>query len=262
MSPFFDDLERQLHAAAAQQAAKPPARWWRRRRNLAIVAILTAGIATPALSRVTGVWDPHVAAAPPAPTVTVSSSATRSCHDAAGAEAVRKGARLDPRLVAQLAVLRRPQRASDAARKLGGGYYTVLPGTERYVGSIGDRRFYLAGVVERSLRRCGERPRGARPTQLCLMQRGGSGGCGLRPVDLRAQGMLVTSGLSARRSTVAAVVPDDVIRVTARYGASVRSFRVRDNFFGYEVAVPADRFPDLITWTMRDGSRRELPRGG
>ena len=260
MSPFFDDLEQQLHAAAAQQATRQPA-WWRRRRNLAILAVLTVGIATPAVSRVSGVWDPHVAPAPPAPTVTAAAAApVRACHIPPSDRVVPNGSRIDAGLVAQLAVLRRPQRPSDVAKKLGGGQAVILSSV-RYVGNVGGRRYYLAGVVASALHRCGEPLQRTRSTQLCLMERGGSGGCGLRPSDLREHGMVGSSGLSDRRSAVAGVVPDGVIRVTVRYGTSVRSFPVRENFYGYEVAVPVEHSPDVITWTMRDGSHRDLPRG-
>lgn len=93
------------------------------------------------------------------------------------------------------------------------------------------------------------------------MQRGGGGGCGIGPGDLRVRGMFVSSGCDDRRSTVVGVVPDGVPHVTVRYGASERSFGARDNFYGYDVALPAERFPDAITWTMRDGSRRQVPKG-
>ncbi len=260
MSRFFDELERQLHAAASQQAARP-ARWWRRRRGIVIVAVLALGVATPALSRVSGVWDPAVKRPPPARTVTAAASSVHSCHDTFVSSPAPKGAHIDGSLVAQLAVLRRPQRASDVSPRFVAPGQAVVAGSVRHLGAIGGRDYYLAGVVANALRRCGKPAPTSRPTNLCLMQRGGSGGCGIGPGDLRTRGLFGSSGRDDRRSTVAGVVPDGVSRVTVRYGTSERSFPVVDNFYGYDVALPAERFPDAITWTMRDGSRREVPKG-
>ena len=45
-------------------------------------------------------------------------------------------------------------------------------------------------------------------------------------------------------------MPDDVATVTVRYGTSERSFTVKDNFYGYEIAVGAERQPDAVFWTL------------
>jgi hypothetical protein len=272
---YFDGLEQQLRGAAEAraQAVARPARWWRRRRNLAILGVLALGVATPAVSRVTGVWHPDVAQPPPLGVATVSAtppgSTSGSCATAPQTQTpaqARARARIDPQVLAQLAVLRRPQRPTDLpahgplleSHPFG---QTLVSRTVRYVGSVAQQRYYLAVVVGPQPRAGCSLRHAPRKAQLCVMIQGASGGCGIGPIGLRRYGIDGSSGRGrqARSSVVYEIVPDAVTAVTIRYGPSTRSFAVHDNFYGYVVALPPTRRPDAVTWTLRDGRRYRVP---
>jgi hypothetical protein len=263
MTRFFDQFEQQLRAAAEEQVhSRRPTHWWTARRNLGLLAVLAVGLATPAVARVTGIWDPGVKAPPPAPTATVSSSASRTCSTEPATPPAPGRARLDPKLVQQLAVLRRPQNPADVlpdAGRSGHPGQTRISGTVRYVGSVAGRRYFVVAVIS-SYPDAGCSPRRApRRTQLCLLEEGRGGGCGIRAADFAAHGMQGSSGSDDRHSVVVGLVPDNVASVTVRYGTSERSFAVHNNFYGYRIAVSAERSPDAITWTLRNGHRHQLP---
>jgi hypothetical protein len=262
MSPFFDDLERQLHAAAAAAQQRAHRRWWQRPRNIALLAVAALGAGTPAIARVSGVWDPGVEPLPRAATATVSASASTTCHEQPAA-ALSPDPRLDPALVAQIAVLRRPQRADDeppAAPGSRGGGPVIDPASSRYVGSVAGRRFYAVAASSRvHVFGCGQQPATNR-LDLCLLEESGGGGCGTPAKAFGEQGLTGSSAASAGddSSIVAGLVPDEVTTVTVRYGTSERSFTIKDNFYGFEIAVPAERQPDATIWTLRNGQRRKV----
>ena len=259
MSPFFDDLERQLRTAATEHPAHRP--WWRRPRNLALLAVAGLGLGTPAVARVSGVWDPGIEPPSRAGTaVTVSASASSSCKEREPAK-LPAGARLDPALVARLAVLRRPQRAGDerpAPAAGTGGEPIADPKSSRYVGSVAGRSYFLVAATSRTRTAGCGKPSPTKRLDLCLFAERGGGGCGLRAKDLQEHGMVLSSLTANNRSVVVGVVPDGVVEVTLRYGTSERSFTVKDNFYGFEVAAGPDRQPDAEIWTLRDGTRRNI----
>ncbi|MEA2221485.1 MAG: hypothetical protein QOJ35_4111 [Solirubrobacteraceae bacterium] len=261
MSPFFEQFEQQLRAAAEQQVRDGrPVRWWASRRNVGLLAVLAVGLATPAVARVSGFWDPGVKAPPPAQTATVSSSASTTCSSEPSTAGASPNARLDPKLVRQLAVLRRPQTGDDAlprAWRSGPPGQARLQRSVRYVGSVAGHRYFVVVVVSSLPRGCSSPSASPARTQLCLLQDGRGGGCGIGAAYFAAHGMQGSSGRSDGRSVVVGLVPDGVASVTVRYGSSERSFDVRDNFYGYPIAVSPERSPDAITWTLRNGERRE-----
>ncbi len=260
MTPFFDDFEQQLRAAAVAQSA--PRRWWRRPRNVALLAVAGLGLATPALGRVSGVWDPGIDEPPAQTAVTVAASHSTTCKEPPTGDRPPANARLDPRLVAELAVLRRPQRDADTLpadlRRRGGGAPNLVARTARYVGSVAGRRYFVAAASSRvHVAGCGKQPATTR-LDLCLLSERGGGGCGIGADDFRKQGIEGSSGASGNRSVVTGLVPDGVTAVTLRYEHSERSFAVKDNFYAFEVAVDVMRRPDAVTWTLRNGQRRKI----
>jgi hypothetical protein len=260
MTPFFEEFEQQLRSAAKRQTAGQALRRWAKQRRIGLVAVLAVGVASPALARVTGVWDPGLESQPPAQTETVSSSeASSTCSRAPSSARPPDDAQLDPRLLEQLAVLRRPQRPVDVlpdASRLRVTGQSLLADSVRYLGSVDGRRYFAAAVISDQRGACSSAATAAQ-TQLCLLHDNGSAACGIRPREFRAHGMTSSSG-AHRHSVVAGLVPDAVKAVTVRYGTSKRSFPVRNNFYGYRIAVAADRTPDAVTWTLRSGQRRQI----
>lgn len=262
MSPFFDELEHQLRAAGIARTTRRP--WWRRRHPLALVAVAGLGLGTPAVARVSGIWDPGVEPRSSAITaVTVSASASTTCKPAPAPNyRLPAGARLDPEIVAHIAVLRRPQRAGDQrptpARPTRDGGPIVDRATSRYVGTVAGKRFYVVGARSSvHAGGCGEQP-ATKLLDLCLLEARGGGGCGIPLKSFLEHGMWGSSGAGEHRSTVVGLVPDDVAEVTLRYGTSERSFTVQSNFYGFEIATSPEVQPSAVIWTLRDGTRRAI----
>lgn len=285
MSHFFDELESQLQAAAKQAAASgAPARpWWRRRRNAALIAVVVAGAATPALAKVTGIWNPGVSPQPPEQTVTAGVGGGFSCSVPGGPLGPSiTDAPPSSKLTAILAVLRRPRKPSDrfaGVSRSGLAVRAVNLRAIRYLGSAGGERFFAvpnlgprprprlpARCLKRlpaAERRRAEESRRRSPTvpTVCLVSAHSTLGCPSAHTiqTMGAWGIVAGSG---QRSEVVGLVPDGVDAVTVRYGNSARTFGVNDNFFAYAVAVEADRFPDAIVWHRADGSAREVAPPG
>ncbi len=262
MSPFFEDLEAQLRAAAERQTATRRHPWWRRRRNLGLAAVAAVGLATPAVARVSGLWDPGVKPPPPALTV-ISSGSSMTCH-ALPAPAARR-VPFDPALVRLLGVLRRPPGPEDVvpvAHRLPLMGDTLVPDSVRFLGAVGEHRYFALEVLARLPRGCPTR-RTRVKTMLCVyavaVADGGGGGCGEDAESLRRGG---PPGLSASnragRAEFVSLVPDGVEAVSVRYGSSTRTFQVRSNFYGYEIAADPTQGPDEVTWHLRDGRERRF----
>jgi hypothetical protein len=256
MSPFFDELEEQLRSAAHQRHRRP---WWRRPRNLGLAAVAAVGIATPAVARVTGVWDPGLPPQPRAHTATVSSSGSVTCRQVPPPS--RADAAVDPRLRRLLGVLRTPQTPADRfpePSRFRYGDQTLLPSTVRKLGSVGETRYYVGFLLTRQERAgC---PTLHTPVHaiLCLLTDNGSGGCGGTPNNLLQHGLDVSSLNRSGRSQVVALVPDDVTAITVRYRSSTRTFPARRNFVGYEIAADPSQSPDAIVWHLHDRTTRTL----
>lgn len=287
MSRFFDDFETQLRDAAqrevAGRAASKPRSWWQRPRAWALLAVGVAGLATPALARVTGLWNPGVSPGPPARTVTAapgfSELAGFSCtsHRRSSPTSITN---VSPsaRLTSILGVLRTPYTNEDRLpglfKRHGRSLAGVNPKAIRFVGTTDGTRYFvvanqgmreppiparcLKGLTTAERRRVlAAQPRTGQP-QICLLSSTGSGACGAGPDDLLRRGTALSSGDSANHSRVAALVPDGVTAVTITYGRSRRTFVVHNNFYAYSVAVAAERRPNRVVWHLANGSTREV----
>lgn len=288
MSRFFDDLEQQLHEAAQREiasaeGASPPQSWWRRPRALALLAVGAAGLATPAIARVTGIWNPGVRPGPPARTVTAGTpSSGLTCTDNSGPQAaVITNASPSTLLTNILGVLRRPYSSEDQfpALRLPQGLAAlngaaVNPHAIRFLGTAGRKSYFAVPIAgsahvpahcrqgltarQRHNAEASQPPPITQP-RICLLSSTGSGGCGGSPGELRERGAQIGIGTAANETIVAGLVPDGVTAVTITYGRSHRTFAIHNNFLSYVVAVGASRAPNAVVWHFADGSARRVP---
>ncbi len=260
MSSFFDELEAQLRAAAERQTATRRPSWWRRRRNLGLAAVAAVGLATPAVARVSGLWDPGV---PPSPSVTsttpaISSSPSPTCHELPAPAARRVG--FDPALLRLLGVLRRPPGPKDVFPVPGRfrvSHQTLVPDSVRFLGTVGEHRYFVLVVLSRDGGSGCPIPRTPVKAMMCVLNDNGSGGCGESPESLRRGGLQSGSNHGGNAEFVS-LVPDGVEAVSVRYGSSTRTFRVRNNFYGYEIAADPTQSPDEVTWHLHDGREQRF----
>lgn len=262
MSPFFEDLEDQLRAAAERQAATRGPSWWRRRRNLGLAAVAAVGLATPAVARVSGLWDPGV---PPSPSVgtpttpAISSSPSPTCHALPAPAARRVG--FDPALVRLLGVLRRPPGPKDVFPVPGRfrmSHRTLVPDSVRFLGTVGEHRYFALEILSRDGGRGCPTPRTPVMAMLCVVTDNSSGACGASPESLRRRGLGQSGSNHAGNAEFVGLVPDGVEAVTVRYGSSTRTLRVRSNFYGYEIAADPTQGPDEVTWHLHGGRERRF----
>jgi len=286
MSRFFDDLELQLQQAARREIerrarASAPKRRWRRPRVLALLAVGAAGLATPAIARLTGVWDPGVGPGRPARTVaTGTDSSGRTCTGNRGPQApVITSAPPSAQLTSIFGVLREPYTSRDQLpirhlAALNGA--TVNPQAIRFLGSASGKTFFavpITGRVQPPLStRCltgldarrrrdaeASQPRPNNQPRICLLASNGSGGCGGTPNELRQRGAAIDIGTLAIQTIVAGLVPDGVTSVTITYASSRRTFAVHNNFLSYVVDVGPGRAPDAIVWHLANGTLKQVP---
>lgn len=292
MSPFFDELERRLRDAATERYAanpdagsQPPepsrrgAAWARRHRRLLVLALVAlAGLAVPAVGAMTDLWRPDVDPPPPMGTVTAAHGNAVSCRGRSSTR-IDVGPPVGRAFTSVLGVLARPRTAADAIerRYVGGpGLVGVDVDGVRYLGTAPDGvRYFVVPVrgygrhplparclrkLSPKLRRLfSPRPQPREPT-VCVFG-GGGGGCSTL-ADVSAHGSYGSSGTMHSRATVAGVVPNGVHDVRVTYGASTRTFPVRDNFFAFSVALGAPQAVDAdrVEWVMDDGSVRDVTR--
>jgi hypothetical protein len=289
MSRFFDELEERLrsstaeqHAPRAARAPRPHRRRWMRRRPLIAIVIAAGGLAVPAVAAVTDVWQPDVRPAPPMRTIVApgpsgSSPGTSASCDV-GPHRLDVGPPVGPAFTSVLGVLARPRGAEDALDRR----YLRAPGLIgvdvrgiRFLGTAADgRRSFIVparGLGQppwpaRCLRGLDRRQRLllAHPPQrrepiVCLFA-GGGGGCSSL-AEVRAHGMLGSSGVVRGRATVTGIAPNGVRAVRVTYGRSTRDFPVHDNFFSFLVGIDVERaLPDRVEWLMDDGAVRDVTR--
>jgi hypothetical protein len=285
MSPFFDDLETQLQHAARRELADlaPPGTspaWWRRPRALALFAVGAAGLATPAIARVSGIWAPDASPRPHARTTATGLSCIQPGQPPTAPGSVTT-APASPELTRILSVLRRPATGQDRIPVHGlpvtlMSVVGVNPAAIRFVGSAGGHRFFVVpnlgprprpALPEHCLERMtpAERhaytaaPRTTGQPQLCVVEATGGGGCGATASDVRSRGVQLSLALGNGDSTVVGLVPDGVTAVTLSYGSSQRTFAVHDNFFSYVIALAPGQSPTSTVWHLTDGATRQIP---
>lgn len=283
MSRFFDELEQRLRASAAEQHAPHPApvpapagrarRGRSRSRLLAVAAVVAlTGAAVPALSAVTGLWQPDVEPQAPWGTSTVEGTSF-SCPSRS--PRFRVGPPIGPEFAAAFAVFARPRTAADRFERK---YLRALPliGADvdgiRRVGTAADGEPYFLIPAQglgrqpppaACLRGLPAEQRRAYAAMRPRMEPSICAGDGCSTLgDLARHGSYGTSGTVRGRATVAGIVPNGVRAVTVTYGRSTRTFPVSGNFFTFLLGVDVEQAsrPDRLVWRMDDGSERDVTR--
>lgn len=272
-APALADAERAqaggAHAARQRgRGATAPGRRARRPLLVLLLALLVAGGAVPAVTAISGLWDPGVPAQRPWGN-SVTATETWTCR--ARTPAFRPGPPVGPEFAEAFAVFDRPARPGDRMRR---AYLRSLPLLEIDVERIrllgrdaAGRPVHIVpgqGMGHRVAESClrgmtaQERRRILGPTldepAICV-----DGGCDtLR--ELARRGSFGSSGTVRGRATITTVVPNGVRAVRVAYGHASRTFPVRDNFASFRVAIDVEQAssPDRVEWLMDDGSVRDV----